>query len=90
MGAVTSPHLKMSNQQTHSISFDVATDDGQRVTAIVTMSVDDTIIDVAAKDLDGNIMDLSEKDRNILHNYAMLMVNSARKKIHERESNNQT
>lgn len=80
----------MSNQQNHSISFDVATDDGQRVTAIVTMNADDNVIDVAAKDSDGNIMELSKKDRDILQNYAMLMVNSARKRIHERESNNQT
>jgi DNA-binding protein YbaB len=76
----------MSNQEIHSISFDVAADDGQRVTAIVTMSADDTVIDVAAKDLDGNEMELSKKDRDILQNYAMLMVNSARKKIHERQS----
>lgn len=77
------------SQETHTISFDVAADDGQRVTAVVTMDNDDNVLDVAGKDSHGNTMELSNKDRDILRNYAMMMVNSARKKIHERQAKEQ-
>lgn len=76
----------MSNKENHSISFGVVTYDGQNVTAIVTMDGDDNVIDVSAKDSNGNLMELSKKDRDTLQNYGMLMVNSARKKIHEKQN----